>query len=112
MLVEGLRCTKAPLRSGVSVGGEATIDAAPLAAFPCAEGGGVIAYGLPAAWRGIVQIPDAERLVSQRDELLSGHVARRITVVLSQNSASSDLEAFGSAGSHAALAAIFRLADA
>ena len=40
------------------------------------------------------------------------HEASEITAVLSQNSASSDLEAFGSAGIHEALAAIFRLAGA
>ena len=40
------------------------------------------------------------------------HAASVITAVLSQNSASSDLEAFGSAGIHPAYAEIFRLAGA
>ena len=40
------------------------------------------------------------------------HEASGITAVLSQNSCSSDLEAFGAAGIHAAYAEIFRLAGA
>ena len=40
------------------------------------------------------------------------HDASGITVTLCQNSASSDLEAFGSAGIHDAFAAVFRLAGA
>ena len=40
------------------------------------------------------------------------HAASGVTAVLCQNSASSDLEAFGSAGIHAAFAELFRLAGA
>ena len=40
------------------------------------------------------------------------HEASGITAVLSQNSCSSDLEAFGAAGIHPAYAEVFRLAGA
>ena len=40
------------------------------------------------------------------------HAASGITAVLSQNSCSSDLEAFGAAGIHPAFAEVFRLAGA